>query len=134
MMDAGVWDAVLRHAAEMFPNECCGLLIGQEGRASAAHRARNIADDPRRRFRIDPEDHFAAIRRARKDGLAVIGAYHSHPEGDPRPSETDRSEGFPDERFVHVIVGPTRPGATARIAAYCLITGNFVGLHLVRSN
>ena len=128
------WDALLQHAAAAFPHECCGLLLGGEGRVVDAHRARNVAGDPRRRFRVDPEDHFAAIRRARRDGLAVVGAYHSHPEGEPRPSETDLGEAIADEEFIHVIVGPTRPGATPRIAAYCLITGNFVGVRLVRSS
>ena len=122
------WDDLLRHAREVAPEECCGLLLGHPGHVTQAVRARNVAIEPRRRFQVDPSDHFAAIRQARAAGLVVIGAYHSHPNGAPRPSETDRAEAFEDDSFIHVIVDPRR----GEIAAYSLITGNFVALPLVR--
>jgi proteasome lid subunit RPN8/RPN11 len=131
---AAVWDAIADHAAEAFPEECCGLLISDGSAIVSSARARNLADEPRRRFLIDPADHFAAIRAARAAGRAVVGAYHSHPEGEPLPSETDRAEALDDPEFVHVIVRPGRPphARAAQVAGFRVIAGAFVTQRLVR--
>jgi proteasome lid subunit RPN8/RPN11 len=124
---ASVCEQLLRHAKETAPEECCGVLLGRPGEILEAFAAENVATDRLRRYQVDPAAHFAAIRRARASGLDVIGAYHSHPRGPEAPSETDRAEAFDDAGFVHLLVTPQ----TERIAAYCLITGNFVALPLV---
>lgn len=128
------WDAIVRHAAESWPEECCGLLIGDGAAIVEARPARNVATDPRRRFRIDPADHFSALRSARRSGWRVCGAYHSHPKSAPTPSETDLAEAFDDEEFVHVIVRPgARPAlAGAEVAAYRFSGKNVVPARLVR--
>jgi len=129
-LPAGLWDELLRHATEAAPQECCGLLLGRPGCILETAPAPNVAADPIRRFEVDPKAHFDAIRRARATGLDLIGAYHSHPDGAPVPSETDRSEAVEDEEFLHVIVAPR----LREIAAYSLITGNFVAVPLVRTD
>lgn len=126
---ARAWDDMLAHAREAVPGECCGLLLGYPGHVTASARAGNVAPEPRRRFEVDPADHFAAMRRARAAGLTVVGAYHSHPNGPPHPSETDLAEAVENSDFVHVIIDPRH----ATVAAYLLISGNFVALPLVRS-
>lgn len=112
------------HARETAPEECCGLLVGRPDAVSSSVRARNVADDRQRRYLIDPRDHFAAIRQARRLGLDVIGAYHSHPASAPIPSETDRAEAF--EAFVFLIVG------ASETRAWRLSAGNFTEVPLVR--
>lgn len=52
--------------------------------------------DRRRRYEIDPQFAFDAFRQAQVDGLAVVGFYHSHPDGTDSPSQTDRDESWPD--------------------------------------
>lgn len=94
---------MLAHAREEAPRECCGLLIGQGASVVRSVRARNL-DAKTTRYLIDPEDHFAAIRAARADGLEVIGAYHSHPASAPVPSSTDIAEANNGPDFVYVIV------------------------------
>jgi proteasome lid subunit RPN8/RPN11 len=134
-LSGNAWDAVLHHAAAAWPEECCGLLLGKSDTIVEARPARNIAQDRLRRFQIDPADHFAAIRDARASGRTVVGAYHSHPRGEPRPSPTDFAEAFEDSEFVHVIVRPCVPeadNAESAVAAYRLIAGNFVKVPLVR--
>jgi proteasome lid subunit RPN8/RPN11 len=129
------WDAVVRHALDAWPDECCGLLIGDGAAIVEARPARNVSADRRRRFEVDPADHFDAIRAARARAMIVCGAYHSHPEGDPRASETDLAEAFEDEEFVHLIVRPGGRGElerNAQVAAYRLVKGNFVAVRLVR--
>jgi proteasome lid subunit RPN8/RPN11 len=127
-LPAVVWNGLLQHATEAAPEECCGLLLGRSAEVAEAVRAPNVASDPVRRFQIDPAAHFAAIRRARALGLEVMGAYHSHPRGAPVPSETDRTEAFEDDTFLHVIVAPH----LGEMAGYRLISGNFAAVPLVR--
>jgi proteasome lid subunit RPN8/RPN11 len=121
--------AVVAHATAAVPHECCGLLIGTPERIERAARARNVATNPRTKFLVSPEDHFAAIRGARAAGLAVVGAYHSHPRGDATPSETDRAEAFQDPDFVQLIVSPVAAGGIG-LGAYCLREGGFVPVEL----
>lgn len=121
---AAVIAEIEAHARETAPEECCGLLLGAPDRITASVRAGNTADDRRRRYNIDPRDHFSAIRHGRALGLEVIGAYHSHPGSAPIPSETDRAEAF--ESFVFLIVS----GYDLR--AWRLSSGNFTEVPLVR--
>ncbi len=86
-----VRDAVVAHAREAAPRECCGLLVGSTTVVASAVRAANLAGEPSR-FLIDPADHIRARREARSAGLDVIGFYHSHPRSTAEPSPTDRAE------------------------------------------
>lgn len=122
-----VLDELVAHAIAGAPIEQCGLLIGRSGTVLRAHPARNTDASPRR-YTVDPVDHFAALRAARADGLAVIGAWHSHPAGAPVPSATDLSEATPD--FLYLIVG-LAPAPEVR--AWQLVDGNFAARHLVRT-
>jgi proteasome lid subunit RPN8/RPN11 len=94
---------MLAHARAEAPRECCGLLIGQGESVVRSVRARNL-DVKATRYLVDPEDHFAAIRAARAEGLEVIGAYHSHPSSAPVPSATDIAEASSGPDFLYVIV------------------------------
>ncbi len=92
------------------PNaEVCGLLFGAAGLIEAAEACANVAANPARTFEIDPIALFAAHRRARVGGLAVIGHYHSHPSGLPVPSPRDAAQAMGDGA-VWIILG----GAEAR--------------------
>jgi proteasome lid subunit RPN8/RPN11 len=81
-----------REAQAAFPRECCGLIEGMiglsKGDAAALHPTPNIASEPDR-FEIDPAAHIALLRRLRGTGRAIIGCYHSHPNGRPEPSWCD---------------------------------------------
>ena len=90
-------------------------------------RARNIAEDPIRRFLIDPHDHLAAIRAARSRSLDVVGAYHSHPRSAAVPSHTDATAAFEHFLFVIVGLGVNPPEVTA----WRWAGGNFTEVALV---
>jgi len=107
-----VMDAIVEHARADAPLECCGLLIGSEKGVEESHRAANIRRSEVA-FQIDPADHFAAIHKARAAGLAVIGAYHSHPRSGAAPSETDIREST-DASLLHVIVSLAGPEPVLR--------------------
>ncbi len=123
-----VIDALVAHAREESPNECCGLLGGTGGVVDASMRAHNLKASPTE-YLVDPADHFAAIRQWRAEGLDVIGAYHSHPRSEAVPSATDVREAYYPE-FAYVIVSlqdPQRPD----IRAYQIARGNFTPVTVV---
>ena len=88
-------DAICAQARAADARECCGLLLGDPaggrpgGTVTAIMPAANVAADPAHRFEIDPAVLLAAHRAARAGGPAIIGHYHSHPQGDAVPSATD---------------------------------------------
>ena len=95
--------AIVRHAREAAPLECCGLLLGRGDEIVEAVPARNIAGTPATRFLIDPADHINGRRAARERGLDVVGFYHSHPHSAAEPSATDLAEfSYPDHLYAIV--------------------------------
>jgi proteasome lid subunit RPN8/RPN11 len=127
-VSARVLDDVVRHARLSAPEECCGILIGTRDRIEDARPARNIADRPEARYLIDPQDHFDALKDARRRGLDVIGFYHSHPRSAARPSEVDRAEAsYPDQ--LYLIVGLEADHADVRL--YRFLEGTFLDVALV---
>ena len=77
-------------------DEVCGLLVGtrvDDGyEVTRLVPCDNVAPPAlrTRRFEIDPRRVIEEERSLRGSGNAVIGFYHSHPEGLPVPSGTDR--------------------------------------------
>ena len=113
ILPRAVRDAIVAHAREAAPAECCGMLVGSGGRITASVRARNLAAEPTR-FLIDPVDHIRARREARDAGLDVVGFYHSHPHSDPAPSHTDLAEAsYPNH--LYAIVGLKGEAADVRV-------------------
>lgn len=83
--------------AERFPGrEVCGLLFGIADRVTAMRSCRNVAPDPRTTFEIDPAQLVAAHRAARAGGPQIVGCYHSHPSGEPKPSVRDAEAAVAD--------------------------------------
>ena len=121
-----VVDAIVEHARRERPLECCGLLIGTGDEVVESHPARNL-EESAVRYRVDPVDHFKAIRVARARGLAVVGAYHSHPRTAAEASPTDIREAN-DPDFVHIIV--SLAGAGPDVAAFRVQDGRAIQLAL----
>jgi desampylase len=86
--------------------EVCGLLLGAPDRISTAVPALNVADDPARRFEIDPAVLIAAHRGARAGGPAVIGSWHSHPSGSAEPSACDAALAAADGSLWLILAPP----------------------------
>lgn len=99
-----ILETLVARAKHAGPEECCGILLGRDGRILEARPAANIAPDRRRHFEIDPQALIDAHRAGRAGGPQVIGYYHSHPAGPAAPSATDRAMASGDGR-VWAIVG-----------------------------
>jgi proteasome lid subunit RPN8/RPN11 len=83
--------AIVRHAQETAPEECCGLIGGSELLlAQNIYRLRNVTANPFFAYEAAPVELFAAQRQMRVRGEHLLAIYHSHPRADdPSPSETD---------------------------------------------
>ena len=100
--------AGLLAAADASPDaEICGLLLGTPDHVAEIEPCANVAPDPARAFEIDPRALFAAHRRARGGGHAVIGHYHSHPSGQPIPSPRDAAQAMGDGALWLILGGGT---------------------------
>jgi proteasome lid subunit RPN8/RPN11 len=104
--------AIIAHAREAAPQECCGLIGGSsEGRAQTIYRARNVATDPLVTYEAAAEDLFAAQRAMREHGEQLLAIYHSHPRAtDPEPSPTDvRLAYYPSAVYLIAGLGNDEP-------------------------
>jgi proteasome lid subunit RPN8/RPN11 len=119
--------AMIAHARDEAPNECCGLLVGDGSLIEASVRARNLRASPTR-YLLDPAEHIATNRKLRGTGRTVIGTYHSHPASPAIPSETDRAEALYPE-FVWMIVSLLTPEAD--VAAFRLTEAGALSLSIV---
>ena len=113
--------AIESEGAAAYPNECCGMLIGRDIKDGAGTRrvverlepGRNAfeAAEQYHRFSIDPAQQLRAERAAEKEGKAILGYYHSHPDHPARPSEYDREHAWPYYSYVIVAITKGRPAA-----------------------
>lgn len=109
--------AIDARAREHYPHEACGLLVGRCGEhgvlVTRAEEARNLAVDRLAdRYRLDPDDFRAADEAARRDGLDIVGIWHSHPDHPARPSATDLRAAWPG--YSYLIVSVSAAGITER--------------------
>jgi proteasome lid subunit RPN8/RPN11 len=99
------WDAMVAHAEKVYPNECCGAMLGRiDGEGKSVMEAvplRNaFAGEQAERYELHPNDLLAADKAARERGLDLIGIFHSHPDCDAYFSETDLKNSCPWYSFV----------------------------------
>ncbi len=101
-----------------FPKEGCGLLLGVDGRIREVVPSPNLSGNAERAFEIDPGLRLRTQRRAREAGLQILGHYHSHPFGEPKPSDCDQSEAHEPD-LIWFIMG-LRWGGPQGLAAWQL--------------
>jgi proteasome lid subunit RPN8/RPN11 len=117
-LNDGVADAIRRHGAETYPNECCGALIGRDGDVIATYAIPNTTEEgPRRRFLVRPDDYRQAENEARAAGGDLLGFYHSHPDHPARPSQYDLDHAWP---FFSYIIVSVRAGAPEDMTSWRL--------------
>ncbi|HUL75296.1 MAG TPA: pyridoxal-phosphate dependent enzyme [Vicinamibacterales bacterium] len=94
------------HAAEAYPEECCGALIGPRPGdvAQVVPLGNTTAGERRRRFLVGPADYRRAERIAAEAGHELLGFYHSHPDHPAVPSAFDLEHALPNLSYVIVSV------------------------------
>jgi len=130
IMPDGLRAQILVEAQGAYPRECCGLIEGlrqaENFRITALHPSRNLAKAADR-FDIDPRDQFAAYKTARAQHRAIIGCYHSHPNGRAEPSAMDLA-GAGEENFLWLIA------SNESVNAFVYLDGRFDGAEWVTSS
>src|SRR4030088_220161 len=106
-------DQIVAHARSEAPNECCGMVASDDGRAVEVYPAVNAAASPLR-YEIAPADQYR-IEMAIDGGGHDLGAiYHSHTRSEPYPSQTDVNLAFhPDALYVIVGLADDEPDVRA---------------------
>lgn len=77
------------HAENEKPNESCAILFGKENVVSEVFLTKNIEESPVN-FTISDEQLIEAYKIAEQKMADVIGIFHSHPNSEAYPSNTDK--------------------------------------------
>jgi proteasome lid subunit RPN8/RPN11 len=100
------------HLESGYPNESCGVMLGQNGIITEVVSADNQrtgqpptrGESARNRYLIDPLVYIKVERDADKRGLQVLGIYHSHPDVAAQPSRFDLDHAWPNFSYLIVSV------------------------------
>ena len=85
MADVSWSTDAFKHAKECYPEECCGLVIDDEG-IETYWKCKNISKNYKEEsFVIDPLDYANG-----EDRGEVLGVVHSHPDGELQFSYSDK--------------------------------------------
>lgn len=99
---------VIVDAAEAaYPEEACGLVVGRGSRRAVVTRIEpsiNLSANRLRGFEVDPALRFRLMRDLAGHDERIIGHYHSHPDCEPIPSETDLAMAY-EREFFWIITG-----------------------------
>ena len=86
-------DKLVDHAIEQQPSESCAMLfgkkVGDDWNVKEVFLTQNM-DNSQTNFTISPEELLKGYQIAQKNQLEVVGVFHSHPNSDAIPSDTDR--------------------------------------------
>ncbi len=116
--------AMKNHAKSTYPEECCGLLVGQRSGDTktlievlptdnswgdeavdtfqSSEGSAQRKSSKRNRFSIAPIVMLKAQKDARDRNLDIIGIFHSHPDYPAVPSEFDRAIAW--QQYSYIIV------------------------------
>ena len=100
-------DELIEHAREDAPDECCGIVASQDGRAVRVFRATNAEASPVR-YSLDPREQYDITMEIERNGWDLGVIYHSHTRSPAYPSQTDVNLAFWPEAL-YVIVGVMDP-------------------------
>jgi len=123
-------DEMLAHARATHPEECCGAVVGRDGR-DVVRRLTNVqnrlhAEDPAANprgaetaYTPEPKELYAVLREADEPGAALKAFYHSHTRVGAYFSGEDRARAmFGDEPaypdVAYVVVSDSRTPGEAR--------------------
>lgn len=131
-LSADTLQALIDHARAEYPNEMCGVIVGDRpaadgGRALRWEPTRNKAASPLR-YEIHPEDLLRLTIATEDAGEEFWGIVHSHTHSAPRPSLTDVGLAFyPDALYLLVSLAGDQPA----VAAWRIVGGEIHPVELI---
>lgn len=99
---------ICEQAIKEYPQECCGILLGDKENKQVreicqAENADN-ADRQNMYFRIDPLELYQVEIKAEKEDMEIVGFYHSHVNHPAIPSKEDLVTMIPGLFYIIVSV------------------------------
>jgi proteasome lid subunit RPN8/RPN11 len=138
-LPAEIVQALIDHARGEYPNEACGLIIG-DGPAGEAGRplrwepTRNKAASPLR-YEIHPDDLLRLTIASEQAGEAFWAIVHSHTSSPARPSPTDLGLAFyPDALYILVSLATDQADAASgapSVRAWQIVDGEATEVELL---
>lgn len=109
-MPRQLYEGMIDHLRLALPEEACGLIAGQNGRAVRLYPVENRLHSPIA-YEMEPLPQIEAMLAMETQGWDLLGIFHSHPVGPPVPSPTDVAKSYyPDAQYVIVsFEDPERP-------------------------
>lgn len=112
-LERKILDEMIAHARQEAPDECCGIIAGQDGKIVKIYPTSNEEKSPEK-YRIPAREMFKANKDINSRGLDFIGVYHSHTHTEAYPSPTDVSLAiWPEALYLIVSLAPPAPGLRA---------------------
>ena len=113
-----VLQALIDHARAEYPNEMCGVIVGDRPAADGGtplrwEATRNRAASPLR-YEIHPDDLLRLTIATEQAGEEFWAIVHSHAHSAPRPSLTDIGLAYyPDALYILVSLADDQPAVEA---------------------
>lgn len=113
---------IQQYGEQAYPAECCGVLAGRVSEDGSKEVVRLVpavnrrTDDPHR-YLIAPDDLRRLEPELKREGLVIVGYYHSHPDHPPVPSAFDTEHAWPWYSYLIVRV---QGGSAAEAASWTL--------------
>lgn len=100
-------EEIKKQGEEGYPYEICGFMLGKIDYENNIREVKEVlqvenqnkerAND---RFEISPKDYLKVEDYAEKNGVQIIGIYHTHPDHPDKPSKTDLMFAQPDMSYI----------------------------------
>ncbi len=97
-----IFQEMLVHCKEGYPNEACGILSGNGSEVSKIYKMTNIEKSPVT-YMLDSREQFKVMKDMREDNLSMLAIFHSHPTSPAYPSARDVSLAFYEDAIYIII-------------------------------
>jgi len=98
-------EKIISHAVKESPNECCGIIAGTGEMVKKIYEMSNTSQNPQTCYFMDPKEQLKIFKEMRKEGLELLGIYHSHINLPAYPSKRDvELANYPDAFYVIIRV------------------------------
>ena len=86
-------EQLAKYAEAEKPYESCAILVGNETDENWTVKEVVLTENTTKSevmFTISPDKEFEVDQKAKKSNMEIVCIFHSHPESEARPSETDK--------------------------------------------
>jgi proteasome lid subunit RPN8/RPN11 len=120
-----LFDQMIEHVKSCLPEEGCGILGGHGEEAILVVPVENELHSPVK-FRMGAGQQLEALLALERDGLDLVGIWHSHPNGPSRLSATDLAEAYYPDTVLLVWSPNERQAQGWQVCAFRILNGQVI--------